>query len=150
MLTEMNSINEVLKVIEVLGNNIETNISMNQITSSFQYALDTVTSYGSNNPMNYIHFKNMVISATFGNVYNEFRGDILNYAFPFDGAVADAKKNMLINLEEIQPEIKYTFSYTPFSPHYGVTWVQSWYNEASPDIPEMPELVQILFLKDGY
>lgn len=34
----------------------------------------------------------MVISATFGNVYNEFRGDILNYAFPFDGAVADAKK----------------------------------------------------------
>ena len=149
MLTEMNSINEVLKVIEVLGNNIETNISMNQITSSFQYALDTVTSYGSNNPMNYIHFKNMVISATFGNVYNEFRGDILNYAFPFDGAVADAKKNMLINLEEIQPEIKYTFSYTPFSPHYGVTWVQSWYNEASPDIPEMPELVPD-FVSEGW
>lgn len=141
ILTEVDTMNEVLKILDVLGNNIETNISMNQITSSFQYALDTVSSYGSNNPLNYIHFKNMVISATFGNVYNELRGDILNYAFPFEGAVADARENMLINLEEIQPEMKYKFSYSPFSPHYGVEWVKSYYNEPTPDLPAMPELV---------
>lgn len=141
ILTEVDTMNEVLKILDVLGNNIETNISMNQITSSFQYALDTVASYGSNNPLNYIHFKNMVISATFGNVYNELRGDILNYAFPFEGAVADARENMLINLEEIQPEMKYKFSYSPFSPHYGVEWVKSYYNEPAPELPEMPEVV---------
>ena len=149
MLTEIDTMNDVLKILDVLGNNIETNISMNQITSSFQYALDTVTSYGSNNPLNYIHFKNMVISATFGDVYNEIRGDILNYAFPFEGAVADARENMLINLEEVQPEMKYSFSYSPFSPHYGVEWVKSYYNEPAPDIPEMPELVPD-FVSEGW
>ncbi|MGL4372459.1 MAG: LCP family protein, partial [Turicibacter sp.] len=150
VLTEFKSINEVLNVIEILGNNVETNISVNQITSSFQYALDTVSKYGSNNPMNYIHFKNMTISANYGGIYDLGYEKLLSYAFPFEGAVADAKENMMINLGLKKPEMKYTFNYNPHSVHFGLDWVKSYYNEPLPsDIPPVPPLVPN-FVADGW
>ncbi|MFR4992487.1 MAG: LCP family protein, partial [Turicibacter sp.] len=55
MLTEMNTVGEFLDLLDVLGNNIETNISLNQMTSSLQYLLGLVSTFNGQNPLDYIH-----------------------------------------------------------------------------------------------
>ena len=45
MLTEMNTVSEFLDLLDVLGNNIETNISINQMTSGLQYLLGSCTNF---------------------------------------------------------------------------------------------------------
>ena len=127
LLTKFTSINEVLNVLDVLGQNIETNFSIEQITSSFEYLVDLLSRYGATNPLDYIHIKNMVLSAEFGNLYNPMYGLELNYAFPYQGAINDAKKHIYMNLELIEPDLMTSFNFNPFNEVEAEQWVKPYY-----------------------
>ena len=132
MLTEMNTVGEFLDLLDVLGNNIETNISLNQMTSSLQYLLGLVSTFNGQNPLDYIHIKSMVVSAQYGYMDNPYYSFKLSYAFPYKGAIADAREQMLINLEKESPQFNYSFTFNGFEEYEGTQWVQTYYNEPLP------------------
>ena len=132
MLTEMNTVGEFLDLLDVLGNNIETNISLNQMTSSLQYLLGLVSTFNGQNPLDYIHIKSMVVSAQYGYMDNPYYSFKLSYAFPYKGAIADAREQMLINLEQESPQFNYSFTFNGFEEYEGTQWVQTYYNEPLP------------------
>ena len=129
LLSKLTSINEVLDIIDILGQNVDTNFSIEQITSSFEYGLDILSKYGATNPMDYIHIKNMVLSAEFGMLYNPMYGQTLSYAFPYIGAINDAKKHMYTNLGLMDPEQSTNFVFDVTQADERVKWVQSYYDD---------------------
>ena len=132
MLTEMDTVGEFLDLLDVLGNNIETNISMNQLTSGIQYLLSLLSGSAGQNPLDMIYMKSMVLSAEYGYLSNPYYSFKLNYAFPYEGAIADARKQMLINLGEQSPTISSSFSFNGFEEYQGGQWVKSYYDERLP------------------
>ena len=132
MLTEMNTVNEFLDLLDVLGNNIETNISINQMTSGLQYLLGLVPTFNGQNPLDFIHIKSMVLSAQYGYMDNPYYSFKLSYAFPYEGAIEDARNQMLINLEKQSPNFNFNFSFNGFEEYEGAQWVKTYYNESLP------------------
>ena len=132
MLSEMNTVNEFLGLLDVLGNNIETNISIGQMTSGLQYLLGLVPTFIGSNPLDNIYIKSMVLSAEYGYLNNPYYGFKLSYAFPYQGAIEDAKQQMLVNLEQVKPEVNYSFTFNSFEEYKGAKWVKSYYAEESP------------------
>ena len=132
MLTEMNTVGEFLDLLDVLGNNIETNISINQMTSSLQYLLGLVPTFNGQNPLDYIHIKSMVVSAQYGYMDNPYYSFKLSYAFPYKGAIKDAREQMLVNLEKESPKFNFSFTFNGFEEYEGTQWVKTYYNESLP------------------
>ena len=132
MLTEMNTVGDFLDLLDVLGNNIETNISINQMTSGLQYLLGLVPTFNGQNPLDFIHIKSMVVSAQYGYMENPYYSFKLSYAFPYKGAIEDARKQMLINLEKESPKFNFSFTFNGFEEYQGAQWVKTYYNESLP------------------
>ena len=132
MLTEMDTVGEFLDLLDVLGNNIETNISMNQMTSGIQYLLGLLSGSTGLNPLEMIYIKSMVLSAEYGYLSNPYYSFKLSYAFPYKGAIADARKQMMINLGEQSPTIQPTFSFNGFKETPDGRWIKSYYDETMP------------------
>ena len=130
MLTEMNTVSEFLDLLDVLGNNIETNISINQMTSGLQYLLGLVPTFNGQNPLDFIYIKSMVLSAEYGYMSNPYYSFKLSYAFPYKGAIEDARKQMLINLEKQLPTFSLNFSFNGFEEYKGAQWVKPYYDDS--------------------
>ena len=130
MLTEMNTVSEFLDLLDVLGNNIETNISINQMTSGLQYLLGLVPTFNGQNPLDFIYIKSMVLSAEYGYMSNPYYSFKLSYAFPYKGAIEDARKQMLINLEKQLPTFNLNFSFNGFEEYKGAQWVKPYYDDS--------------------
>ncbi|MDE5978136.1 MAG: LCP family protein, partial [Turicibacter sp.] len=132
MLTEMDTVGEFLDLLDVLGNNIETNITLNQITSGIQFLLGLVPTFNSQNPLDYIYIKSMVVSAQYGYLDNPYYDFKLSYAFPYEGAIADAREQMLINLGQKIPQYPSHFTFNGFEEYEGKQWVKLYYDEIMP------------------
>ena len=102
------------------------------MTSSLQYLLGLVSTFNGQNPLDYIHIKSMVVSAQYGYMDNPYYSFKLSYAFPYKGAIADAREQMLINLEQESPQFNYSFTFNGFEEYEGTQWVQTYYNEPLP------------------
>ena len=129
LLTKFTSISKFLDVFDVLGDNVSTNFSIEQITSSFEYLLDILSTYGAANPMTYIHIKNMVLSGEFEKIHNPMYGVALDYVNVYEGALNDAKNHIYTNLELSDPKKLTTFTFDPFSQEDDVVWVDSYYED---------------------
>ena len=105
---------------------------MNQLTSGIQYLLSLLSGSAGQNPLDMIYMKSMVLSAEYGYLSNPYYSFKLNYAFPYEGAIADARKQMLINLGEQSPTISSSFSFNGFEEYQGGQWVKSYYDERLP------------------
>jgi len=128
ILTEVYSVSEMLAILDVLGENLDTNLSIMEITSIVRYLLELVPANPNSNPLEEVHIKNMVLSgevSTVQTVYYEFP---LSVIFLYEGAIRDSRELMLINLERIEPEMSYSFSYDGFNSNQTM-WVQPFYDE---------------------
>ncbi len=84
------------------------------------------------NPLEMIYIKSMVLSAEYGYLSNPYYSFKLSYAFPYKGAIADARKQMMINLGEQSPTIQPTFSFNGFKETPDGRWIKSYYDETMP------------------
>jgi len=128
VLQEVDTINEFLSLLDVLGQNIETNLSVDDMTSLFQFILELIPTFRTGDPLDYIHLMSMVLSGEVKSVMTHYYSFPLSVILPYDGAIADAKELMLINLERQEPSFKFDFSFNGLGENQTI-WVKGFYNE---------------------
>ena len=129
LLTEVSTVNEMLSILNVLGENMDTNLSIAEITSLAQYILDILPTFANSNPLEEIHIKNMVLSGVDDRVHTSYYAVPLYVIHLYEGAIADARESILINLEQMEPGFNYSFSFNGFNDNHETLWVQPFYNE---------------------
>lgn len=115
LLLETSSVNEILAILNVLGENVDTNLSMGEITSLGQYMLDTFSTVDTSNPLEEIHIKNTVLSGQEGfvdTIYYEFPLSVLHL---YEESIAEERQSILINLGQMEPVYNYEFTFDGFN-----------------------------------
>ena len=125
------TVNDMLALLNVLGENLDTNLSLNEMTAIAQALLDLVPVITNSQSLDEVHIKNMVLSGESGWAQTMHYSFPLSVLFPFEGAIEDAKELILINLEEIEPPFNFEFYFNGFEGSWTTNWVQPIYNEPS-------------------
>ena len=137
-LSEMDTVNEFLALLTILGNNIETNLTINDMTDFAQYLLELVPTFNDGNPLDAIHMMNMVLSGESQKVMTPYYSFPLSVFLPYEGAIYDARSLMLINLNQEDPLLKHEFYFNGFE-FKATQWLRSIYSETIKEGQEIPE-----------
>lgn len=129
ILSNGTNINDFLALLAVLGNNIETNLTVGEMTSVMQFLLNQLGSFQSANPMDYIHLMNIVLTGVNGQGWTPWYWFPLSVFFPFNGALADTYRLMSINLGNEEPEMATSFFFNGFEPFQPTRWISQLYFE---------------------
>ena len=122
---EVETINELVSLINVLGHNVETSFSINDMTSVAQYLLELLPTFGGGNPLDYIHMMNMVLNGQFGEKMTIWESFPLSMFFPYQESIAEARTLMQINLGERDPEFKFAFAFDGFATDHRTQWLSA-------------------------
>jgi len=129
LLSNGTNVQEFLALLNVLGQNIETNLSVGEMTSVMQFLLDQLPNFTSPNPMEYFHLMNMVLTGVDDLVMTPWYWFPLSMFFPFNGALADSYRLMSINLGNQEPEMATHFFFNGFEPTGPRRWIAETYPE---------------------
>lgn len=113
MLVQTEGINDVVALMEILGKNVETNLSSYEIMAMAQYLFGLLQGRTATEMINEVHFRNMVILG------NTTTIDVRHYghlwvSFPWQEYIIEARRLMMINLGLEKPEFNFTFEYDGF------------------------------------
>ena len=133
---EVGSINELVSLINVLGHNVETNISLNDLTSLVGYFLGLLPTFESGNPLDYIHLMSMVLGGQGGQRMTIWEDFPLFMFFLYQEGIADARRLMLINLGERKPDFKFSFAFDGFADYHRPQWLRSHGDDILPSTPD--------------
>lgn len=113
MFDQIESVNDILPLLEVIGNHVETNLNAHELMTIGQYLIGLLSSEQGSTLMREIHFINIVIlgDTTVINVRHYGR---LWVSFPWIERIAEARRLMMINLGLEAPEFSFTFEYNGF------------------------------------
>ena len=142
MLNEVNSINDLLPLLDVVGRNVETNFTAHELTMLAQYIVEYLANFRNVNIMEEIHFMNMVILGD--TPETPIRGVGL-VVLPWRSRIYAARELMMINLGLKDPEFSFTFEFDGFARpvrQWGLT-EQSYGSESLPpglqmEVPMQP------------
>ncbi|MCL1950993.1 MAG: LCP family protein [Turicibacter sp.] len=123
------NINEFLALFAVLGNNIETNLSVGQMSSVMQFLMDRAADFQSPNPMDYIHMMNTVLTGVSAPGMTPWYWFPLDVFYPYNGALADSYRFMSINLGNEEPPRLRSFHFNGLVPLEPTRWLQKNYEE---------------------
>lgn len=129
ILSNGTNVSEFLALLHVLGQNIETNLSVGEMTSVLQFLIDQLPHFTSPNPMEYFHMMNMVLSGVDDLVQTGWAWFPLFMFFPFNGALADSYRLMSINLGNQEPEMATHFFFNSFESPSPRRWLAETYLE---------------------
>ena len=142
------SINEFLDVLNVMGANVDTNLTMHEMTSGMQFLLDLAPVFRGRHPMDVIQIISMVLTGEPGRAMTPWMSTPLSVFFPFQGAIDDAREIMMINLGQADAPLNTHFHFNGFEELARRQWIQNSYQEqpgaahqAAPVIPDpiLPE-----------
>ena len=109
MLTGGMTINDILSVLNVLGENVDTNLSINEMTAIAQFMISLAPAFLHQNPLEKIHINNMVLTGEIG------RAHALSVIFPSELLIENYREIMMINLGKIDPIFKFDFTFNGFN-----------------------------------
>lgn len=136
----MRSIDKAVAVFNAAGDNISTNMSLNQMIDLLSLGISKMNSSYVNNA-NLFNIYGSRVTGYDSNTYDEGMGLVLWIYKPYQGAINDAhdfiNRNLRINVE---PKIPDTFSYDVTWGWNGPVFNQETYNEAEIHDP-IPEIV---------
>jgi len=117
MLTEMldqtEGISDIMPLIDILGQNIETNLSSYEIMTIAQYMVGLLRHQTGSELMQDMHFINMVILGHTTTIDVRHYGHLW-VSFPWNDRIAEARRRMMINLGLENPQFRFTFEYDGF------------------------------------
>lgn len=113
MLQQANSINDLIPLVEVIGDHVETNLSAHEIMSIGQYLTVLLATKTSTDLMNEIHFSNMVILGDTTTIDVRHYGHLW-VSFPWKERITEARRLMMINLGYEEPVPNFGFEYDGF------------------------------------
>ena len=140
-LTEMDTVNEFLSLLNVLGNNIETNLTVNDMTAFAQYLLGLAPVLRNGNPLDSIHMMNMILRGESQKVMTPYYSFPLSVFLPYEGSLQEAKSLMSINLDKEMPFFPVEFMFNGFGLNETI-WLKNASHELLED-SEMKELPSI-------
>lgn len=123
------TINEYLDALAVMGSNIETNLTLHQMTAAMQFLIDQAPSFRGQSPLDVLHIISMVLTGDYGTAMTPWFSRPLSVFFPFQGAIQDARDVMMVNLGKEPAPIQGSFHFNGFEPLSGRRWIQNTYWE---------------------
>lgn len=113
MFNEVNSVNDILPLLDVIGRNVVTNFTAHELTMLAQYMVEYLVSFRNLNIMDEIHFMNMVILGDTPTI--PFRNVEMSVVIPWTRMISRARELMMINLGLNEPELNFTFTFDGFN-----------------------------------
>ena len=125
--TEVDTVAEFLPLLEAIGNNINTNFSIGDLTALAQYTFEMLPTFRGVDLMDELHLISMLLSGSSGMVQSLNSPMLMDVVIPFEGAIRDARDLMMVNLGLQDPDFKFTFSFNGFAPRRR-KWVDQIYH----------------------
>lgn len=145
---EIRDINKLLNVLDAAGENIKTNMSVDQMTSMVNYVLKVVdSSYVKNGSV--LMMVNSRITGYSSYYYNSGEQLPLWISIPWKGAIADAKsliKDNLLSSEEKKLDIPQKFEYSITYYYFDTPVIADFYNEEK-EVIDMPDFMPTMAYK---
>ena len=123
MFDQVEGISDILPLLEVIGQHVETNLSSYDITTIGQYMLGLLQGQQTSDLMENIHFINMVILGDTPNAFVRNYG-YLSVVIPWLDMVEEARRLMMINLGITEPDFNFTFEFDGFARPSRRQWVE--------------------------
>ncbi len=146
-LLELNDINVLVDVIEAAGDNLSTNLSVEQLTSLFSYAL-SISNYTGLDTMDLIDIQNMRVTGYSSYYYDYGSGLSLWIMIPYEGSIAQNYERIQDTLGNVEHEQISSFTFSAQDPYERGQLYDEYFDEVRND-PEIPEQVPD-FVDDGY
>ena len=115
---DLNSINQVMDVLNTVTNNLDTNFTEQQILSFYDIAKDIMNNALQKDDADLINIEQLFLQGTGQKIYDERSRLILWNYIPNEDSRNDIIKAMKINLEEEEPEMIKEFSFSINDPDY--------------------------------
>ena len=138
-LLELNDLNRALDALEAAGDNFETNISLDQMTSLFNYLL-SIPNFSGLDTMDLINIQNMRVTGYSSYYYDYGSGLNLWIMIPYNGSIEENSAMMNETLGITSVEQVADFSFTVQEPYERGQLYHEVFDEARQD-PELPEMV---------
>ena len=112
MLNRASNVTEIIPMLEVIGQNVHTNLHSTEIMAIMQHLFDTflLSRNSSGNIMDTLHFINMIILGDTGMIHG------MSVVLPWTARIEEARMRMMINLGLEEPEFQFTFTFDGFEP----------------------------------
>ena len=142
-LLELNDINRALDALEAAGNNLETNISLDQLTSLFNYLL-SIPNYTGLKTMDLIDSQNMRVTG-YSSYYHDY-GSGLNLwiMIPYEGSIAENLARIEDTMGSATNTQEALFSFSAKEPYERGVLYHEVFDEVQvhPEIPEaIPDFI---------
>ena len=115
---DLNSINQVMDVLNTVTNNLDTNFTEQQILSFYDIAKDIMNNALQKDDADLINIEQLFLQGTGQMIYDERSRLVLWDYVPNEDSRNDIIKAMKINLEEEEPEMVKEFSFSINDPDY--------------------------------
>ncbi len=120
---DINSISQVMEILDTISNNLDTNFTEEQILSFYDIAKDIINNSLQKDEEDLINIEQLYLEGTGQMIYDERSRMVLWDYVPNPESVADIIEAMKINLEEIEPEMEKEFSFSINDEDYEKTVV---------------------------
>lgn len=108
MFDQISNPQDMLPLLQVIGDNVETNFSSHDITVMIDYILSNAQFRGNTNLMDELHMMNMVIGGEGGQAHG------MSVVHPYQSHIANARRMMMVNLGVEAPDFTFSFQFNAF------------------------------------
>lgn len=137
-LTTINSVSQVINILDVIGNSMDTNFSRSQILDFYEVGKKILLASDEN--ANTFKMQQLFLNGYGAMIYDTgMKLTLYNYVY-YDSSLAAVTKAMRVNLGLEQPELIKTFSFSANTP-YETTIIGKKENKTSTSYPVMPSFV---------
>ena len=137
-LKDMNSIDQVMGVLNTVSNNLDTNFTTNQILSFYDLAKDIMTHSLQSSESDLINIEQLFLQGTGQMIYDERSRLVLWDYVPNEASRDDIINAMKVNLGEQEPELIKEFSFSINEPYENTITGYGPYDTAS-SYPLLPD-----------
>jgi len=130
MLENVRDIQDIFALLEVLGQNVDTNFRSTELMALGSHLLTLLQVRSGTDLLSEIHFINMVIMGQ----PDAIGWDRMAVVFPYYERIAEARMRMMINLGIEEPAFSFNFSFD------GFRGVRTQWGESGMGTPVMPEV----------
>lgn len=113
MFNQVDDISDLLPMLEIIGEHVETNLDSRELMTIGQYMLGLLHRRRGTNLMNDVHFINMVITGHTERIQVRHFGR-LYVSHPFQNRIEEARRLMMINLGLLEPDMMFNFAFNSF------------------------------------